>query len=116
MYTIPVVVEDNLKKFATDIGCKWLGAVLVEAKPLCKELNCHNNVLNYINNYGGKQKIGYYFVKNLSTQKFEAILHSIVEKSNRLIDITPFNDDREYNIVGLVDSTDISLLSPHILE
>lgn len=116
MYVIPVVVEDNLKKFARNIGCKWLGAVLVEEKPLCKELNCHNNVLNYINNYGGQQRLGYYFVKNVYTGKFEAILHSVVEKSNRLIDITPFDDNREYNIFGVVKITDVSLLSPHILE
>lgn len=115
MYIIPDI-DDELKKFAKDIGCNWIGAIAIESKPLCKELNCHNNVLTYTSMYGGEQKLGYYFIKNIKTKKYEAILHSVLNKSNKLIDITPFSDDREYNIVGLIDGVDISKNSKYITQ
>lgn len=115
MYTIPKITAD-LKLFAKNIGCKWIGAVEIATKPLCNELNCHNNVLRYINMYGGEHKLGYYFIKNIQTGKHEAILHSIVFKSDGLIDITPFEDSREYNIVGIIDNTNITKHPQHIVQ
>lgn len=116
MYVIPGL-SDDLKAFAKNLGCVWLGAVEVELKPLCSELNCHTNVLRYVTTYGGERKIGYYFVQDLVSGRFEAILHSIVKKDDgQLIDITPFADGREYNIVGLTEKTHLDDISPHILE
>lgn len=116
MYVIPEIIDDNLKIFAKAIGCKWIGAVSIDPKPLCTELNCHSNVLNYINTYGGDHLIGYYFIKNNVNQQFEAILHSIVQKNNILVDITPFSDDREYNIVGLLNKVTLDDLKNHIVQ
>jgi hypothetical protein len=115
MYTIPHI-DNNLKVFAKNIGCVWIGAVSVIPKPLCKELNCHNNVINYINKYGGVQKLGYYFIKNIDLDRYEAILHSLVYKNEKLLDITPFNDERIYNIVGITNNTNILGLSPFIVQ
>jgi hypothetical protein len=116
MHTIPGL-DKELASFAKNLGCSWIGAVLIEPKPLCTELNCHSNVLNYVNNYGGTRKIGYYFLKNLVTNKFEAILHSILEKNGKLIDITPFDDSREYNIIGILAKQDnFHGLLPHMLQ
>lgn len=115
MYIIPKITDD-LKQFAKGIGCKWIGAVKIDPKPLCKELNCHNNVLRYVNMYGGEHNLGYYFLKNIRTGKYEAISHSIVSKSNKFIDITPFDDNREFNIVGLVNNKDIAKNPKHIFQ
>lgn len=114
MYIIPNI-DDELKAFAKKIGCIWIGAVEINHKPLCKALCCHTNVLTYINTYGGEHVLGYYFIKNVLNGKFEAILHSIVKKSDKLIDITPFND-REYNIVGIVNTTAIEKNPHHIIQ
>lgn len=115
IYTIPSV-DDSLKHFAKTIGCKWIGAVEVDVKPMCRELHCHTNVLTYINTYGGDRIIGYYFIKNECNGKYEAILHSILKKSNDIIDITPFSDNREYNIVGIVENKKFKDLPTHIIQ
>jgi hypothetical protein len=116
MYVIPTKVNQDLKLFAKKIGCSWIGAVEVNSKPLSAELNCHANVLNYINTYGGSHGIGYYFIQNINSGKFEAILHSVLKKNNQLIDITPFSDSREYNIIGLLEVDTLHKLENHIIQ
>ena len=59
--------------------CKFSSTLLkvpVVSKPLCADANCHNNVNHYVNTYGD------------------------------LIDITPFDDGREYNMFSVMDVTD----------
>ena len=113
MYTIPAISQE-LKDFAKRIGCTWIGAIAVAPKPLCKESDCHNNVLRYTDTYGGFRKIGYYFIKSMVNGRYEAILHSVVKINEQLLDITPFSDSRQYNIVGLTDEIEITNLPPHI--
>lgn len=49
--------------------------------------------------YGGKVIKGYYFVTNLDTGSCIAIKHSIYMNTyGEFIDITPFSDNREYNL------------------
>lgn len=115
MYAIPSI-NDDLKLFAKRIGCVWMGVVEIKKKPLCKECDCHNNVLTYISTYGGHHKLGYYFVKNLTTGKFEAILHSTLLMNNAIIDITPFCDERTYNIIGLLDTVNLSKFKQHVIQ
>ena len=68
-------------------------------KPFCKEWNCHNNTLEYVEWYGGKRIIGYYLLEDKNTCEYLAILHSVVHTfDNKLIDITPFADGRFYNM------------------
>lgn len=116
MYKIPHI-SDSLKEFTKRIGCVWIGAVAVTPKPLCRELHCHNNVLHYVDTYGGERKIGYYFIENIKSNKYEAILHSIVSKGDCLLDITPFADNRQYNIIGITEHSQLTdLLPPHIVQ
>lgn len=114
MYIIPNI-DDELKAFAKKIGCIWIGAVEINHKPLCKELQCHTNVLEYVNIYGGEHVLGYYFIKNIVNERYEAILHSIVKKEGQLIDITPFCD-RQYNIMGIIKHTNIKKAPSYIKQ
>lgn len=69
-------------------------------KPLCKNEECHNNVNHFVNTYGGKRITGYYLITNLYDDNYGcAIYHSIWENTfGNFIDITPFEDNRKYNI------------------
>jgi len=116
MYVIPKTLDDTLLNFAKKIGCSWIGAVLVDAKSMCSELQCHTNVLTYCQTYGYERRIGYYFIKNLNNGKLEAILHSVVATNKMLIDITPFSDGREYNIVGLLGKQEVNYNFPYIVQ
>jgi len=93
----------QLIDFAKSINCSWLGSVPVIPKPHCKEWDCHNNCLKYTSWYGGVRVLGYYFLQNIETQKYVAILHSVVRKeTGQLLDITPFDDARCYNVFAIL--------------
>lgn len=69
------------------------------SKPHCTENNCHNNVFNYVNLYGGSQVIGFYLLINIEDNSIIGVKHSIWRNTyNKVIDITKFKDNRKYNI------------------
>lgn len=72
-------------------------------KPLCKYADCHNNVIKYVKTYGGERIVGYYLITNLHNDNYGcAIYHSIWRDTfGNMIDITPFEDGRNYNIFTL---------------
>jgi hypothetical protein len=62
-------------------------------------------VLQYVSLYGGKRILGYYFIKEIETNKIIAIKHSVWKNTyDKIIDITPFSDNRNYNIFLQYDS------------
>lgn len=74
-------------------------------KPLCTKVNCHNNVTLYVNTYGGEKISGYYLITDTDDENCGcAIYHSIWRNTyGDLIDITPFEDYREYNIFSILE-------------
>lgn len=93
---LPIINED-LISFARLLDSMWVGAVPIQPKMFCKEWNCHNNTIEYVEWYGGQRIIGYYILEDVD--RYIAILHSVIMTyDNKLIDITPFSDERKYNI------------------
>jgi len=91
--------------------CKFSSTLLkipVVSKPLCADANCHNNVNHYVNTYGGEKISGYYLITDVDNYNYGcAIYHSIWKNTyGDLIDITPFDDGREYNIFSVLDNTE----------
>ena len=91
--------------------CKFSNTLLkvpVVTKSLCTKANCHNNVNYYVNTYGGEQIRGYYLITDIDNENYGcAIYHSIWKNTyGNLIDITPFDDNREYNIFSILHSTE----------
>ena len=91
--------------------CKFSYTLLkvpVVSKPLCTDANCHNNVNHYVNTYGGEKISGYYLITDVDDETYGcAIYHSIWKNTyDDLIDITPFNDDRKYNIFSVMNDTE----------
>jgi hypothetical protein len=91
--------------------CKFSYTLLkvpVVLKPLCADANCHNNVNHYVNTYGGEKISGYYLITDVDDETYGcAIYHSIWKNTyGDLIDITPFDDGREYNMFSVLDTTD----------
>lgn len=98
MYVLPKL-NYSLASFARSLDCCWIGAIPIIPKPFCKKWNCHNNTIEYVSWYGGQRILGYYLLENKLEKKYIAILHSIVKTfDNKLIDITPFDDERKYNM------------------
>lgn len=96
-------LNDRLIDFARKLDCTWIGAVEVSSKPHCREWDCHNNVIKYVDWYGGTKLLGYYLLEEVDTKDYVAILHSIVRReNNELVDITPFEDERSYNMCALL--------------
>lgn len=83
--------------FAKAIGCDWIETVPVLPDPSCDVDQCHANVEAYITSYGGTRTLGYYMLE--SAWGFQAILHSVwCSTEGKLIDITPFADNRSFNV------------------
>jgi hypothetical protein len=88
--------------------CKFSSILLripVISKPLCVSANCHNNVNYYVTTYGGEKISGYYLITDSEDDNFGcAIYHSIWKNTyGNLIDITPFDDGRKYNIFSVLN-------------
>jgi hypothetical protein len=89
--------------------CKFSEILLkipVISKPLCVGSNCHNNVNHYVNTYGGEKISGYYLITDVDDMNYGcAIYHSIWKNTyGELMDITPFEDTRKYNIFSIFDN------------
>lgn len=89
--------------------CKFSSILLkvpVVSKPLCSDANCHNNVNHYVSTYGGEKLSGYYLITDVDDETYGcAIYHSIWKNTyGNLIDITPFEDKREYNIFSVLNT------------
>ena len=90
-YTKQIATRMDVVSFAKLLDSTWIGAVPIQPKAFCKEWNCHNNTIEYVDWYGGLRVIGYYILEDVD--RYIAILHSIVMTyDNKLIDITPFSD------------------------
>jgi len=78
------------------------------SKPLCADANCHNNVNHYVNTYGGEKISGYYLITDVDNDNYGcAIYHSIWKNTyGDLVDITPFDDGREYNIFSVLNTVE----------
>ncbi len=101
LLTIPTL-SHALAACARKLNCSWVGAVQLTPKPHCRLWNCHTNTLRYVDWYGGKRVLGYYWLEDRERGKIVALLHSIVERENgQLLDITPFDDNRTYNIFSV---------------
>lgn len=91
--------------------CKFSSKLIkvpVIPKPLCTNANCHNNVNHYVKTYGGEKISGYYLITNIDDINYGcAIYHSVWKNTyNNIIDITPFEDNREFNIFTVLKSKD----------
>lgn len=89
--------------------CKFSCTLLkipVVSKPLCISANCHNNVNHYVSTYGGEKITGYYLITDVYNNNYGcAIYHSVWKNTyGDLVDITPFEDDREYNMFSTLNS------------
>jgi hypothetical protein len=91
---------------AKNLDCCWLGAVSVKPESAYDNNNCHNNVMTHVSIYGGEHAIGYYFIEGFDT--VQAIRHSVWYTGERLIDITPYTDNRDYIIFGKSRQNDLN--------
>jgi hypothetical protein len=104
VWTIPAVISPDILDFARNLDCNWVGAINVQSQAAYEFDDCHNSVLNYISIYGGKQVKCFYFVEGHGD--IQSIKHSIVDLEGQLLDIMPYKDNREFNIIGVIKETE----------
>lgn len=114
MLVIPKL-SDHIIQCARELNCSWIGGVRVTPKPHCKEWDCHNNTVKYVSWYGGIRILGYYLLQDIKTNRVVAILHSIVRRENgQLVDITPFDDERSYNMFCMLKDQTPNYTRPEV--
>lgn len=91
--------------------CKFSSTLLkvpIITKPLCAQSDCHNNVMHYVDSYGGEQISGYYLITDINDDSYGcAIYHSLWKDTyGNLLDITPFSDDRAHNVFSVLTGSD----------
>ena len=96
-FIIPSISQPVIK-FTKSLNCIWIGAINIVPIHEANEWDCHNNCIRYEEEYGWKRVIGYYILECNLTSRLVAIMHSVIERRNQLIDITPFSDNRNINI------------------
>lgn len=101
MWELPSRISSDIRDFAEQLGCEWIGAVPVNYRAVYEFNDCHNSCIEQVKIFGGKRRIGYYFVQGFGT--IQAIYHSVWENPlGELIDIVPYQDRREYNIFSML--------------
>lgn len=113
MWATPEITS-SLKQFARDLGCNWIGEIEVDPDLNYQPHNCHNNVLQHVEEYGGERILGYYFL--VSDTSYQAIRHSVWNNYDRLIDITPYDDGRTYIVFGRSQSQEADYSIPNFYK
>jgi len=98
MWQNPTRVTSDIIAMAVRLDCDWVGALEVRPEITAVENNCHNNVKAHTELYGGTSQVGFYFIKGFGT--IQAIRHTVWNNDNRLVDITPYTDNRAHIIFG----------------
>ncbi len=99
-YRYPKKRDKSLLNYLSQMGFSLdcIKKIPIVSKPNTYELKCHRNVIRYISLYGGERILGYYLLIDESN-KLILIKHSILKTNNGdCVDITPFSDNRAYNI------------------
>lgn len=110
-WAIPPKINNNIMAFAKHLDCRWIGAVNVNSQSAYDYNDCHNSVRNYVSIYGGHQILCFYFVEGFND--LQAIKHSIWHNGTEYIDIMPYKDSREYNIIGVIDKHSLNNVLPN---
>lgn len=101
MWNHPSSISDTLISFSKKLNAEWIGAVSLEYFSEYNYNNCHNNVLDHIEIYGGTRRVCYYMLE--ANGLYQAIYHSVwQDEHGKLLDITPHADGRDYNIIALL--------------
>lgn len=100
-------LTDDVIDMARQLGCTWIGHLHNTPHAAYDHNQCHNNVLTHVSIYGGQQQLGYYFLKGFGT--IQAVRHSVWSVDNSFVDITPYEDSREYIMFGCTNSQDYSI-------
>lgn len=98
MWTTPTEINDDILNFSRSLNCDWVGAIPVEYESAYDYNNCHANVDTHLKLYGGESTVGWYIISSAVT--LQAIRHTVWNNNNRLIDITPYKDNRDFIIFG----------------
>lgn len=108
---LPKISDPKLKDAMKQLRCEFVEVVDIEPRPNTAINECHTNVSRQVAMYGGEQIQGYYIAVSKSTNDWVAIKHSVWKRDQRLIDITPVDDNRTCNvfIYGCLDKLHTSV-------
>lgn len=97
MWKIPDI--NAVTDFARQLACSYIAEVPVFSEAAYEHDCCHSNVDIHVSLYGGRKVSGYYFLEGFGT--VQAIAHSVWDGPAGIQDITPYRDDRTYNVFAI---------------
>lgn len=95
---LPNIDSDQLKEIQKTLGCNKSIELNIEPRPHTKVDRCHSNVQRQVQWYGGESIQGYYIAVSESNNQWTAIKHSVWQRDDELIDVTPVDDGRTQNV------------------
>lgn len=108
---VPVPSDTRIKEAMYALNCNRAEAIKITPRPLTKENECHYNVAKHVKQYGGSQVKGYYLAVDKYSKRWAAFGHSIWQRDDEMIDITPVPDNRTYNVFIWNDSQETEIES-----
>jgi len=95
---LPSMDDPQLKQIQQSLYCPNVVVLDIEPRPHTQINRCHSNVQRQVQWYGGKSIQGYYLAVSESSNQWTAIKHSVWQRDDELIDVTPVADDRTKNV------------------
>lgn len=95
---LPAPTDPRIKEAMEGLHCNRAIALEITPKPLTKENECHYNVLKHVAYYGGQQLKGYYLAVDKYSSAWIAFGHSVWQRDEEILDITPVSDERTHNM------------------
>jgi len=95
---LPDINNLEFKNIQSILGCLNAVSLNIDPKPHAVPNRCHANVERQVQWYGGKKLQGYYIAVSESTNQWTAVKHSVWQRQDELIDVTPVQDDRTKNV------------------
>lgn len=97
LWRIPSV-DANFVNVCRYIGVTSVKKIMVRDDIMSSVNQCHTNVEEYAVFNGGSRVEGSYVLQHKHLPIYQFIKHSVWDNEDELIDITPFIDDRQFNI------------------
>ena len=95
---LPSMDDPQLKQIQQALYCTNVIVLDIEPRPHTQINRCHYNVQRQVQWYGGNSIQGYYVAISESSNQWTAIKHSVWQRDDELIDVTPVDDGRTQNV------------------
>lgn len=111
-WELPGITDPRILSFCDLINSLPI-RIKISPRPMCREYQCHKNVIDYVDTYGGLRVLGYHFIEY--NNNLIGVLHSIWKNTyDMLDDITASEHGFAHRVFVEINSTTTKKLPPAI--